>query len=389
MKMKFQKKKQAGFSLLEVLIAVGLLSLVSLGFMSMMDNVVRFQRGAQAKDQQKEASSEIRSFLSDPAACLNSITTAGAVPIASITGPGNAVAFTNLEDNLGVARYSTNDPDRSGLLTFQRYRLEQYDAPSQSAILRVIMSKTGSASGSLEIQDTVILHIRTDTVAPFNINYCVAIGRQTDSYWRITPGNNANIFFGDAVVGRVGIGTNAPPEKLTVNGNTQVTGNIYANTTTPVAALPLVVQGVGYFGGNIGIGILAPTERMEVLGNVQADMFLFNSDRRLKKDIDIAPGLDQIRRLQGHSYRWIKDGRFDTGLIAQEVEAEMPHLVRTNRQGMKSVNYMGLVPILIEGSKDLYNEHLKLLKRVEELEIEMKQLKFRQKPDAEVAPEQD
>lgn len=387
MKMKL-KKRQAGFSLLEVLIAVGLLSLVSLGFMAMMDNVVRFQRGAQAKDQQKEASSEIRAFLSDPVACLNSITTAGAVPIASITGPGNAVAFANLEDNLGVAKYSTNDQDRSGLLTYQRYRLEQYDAPSQSALLRVIMSKTGATNGSLEIQDTVILHIRTNTVAPFNINYCVAIGRQTDSYWRLTPGNNADIFFGDAVVGRVGIGTNTPPEKLTVNGNTHVTGNIYANTTTPVAALPLVVQGIGYFGGNVGLGVLAPAEKMEVNGNIQANMFLFNSDRRLKTDIEKSPGLEQIRRLQGHSYRWIKDGRFDTGLIAQEVEQELPHLVRTNNKGMKSVNYMGLVPILIEGSKDLYSEHMKLLKRVEELELEMQQLKNRQKPDDEISPEE-
>lgn len=393
----------------------------------MMENVVRFKRGAQAKDQQKEASSEIRAFLSDPTACLNSVLQSGAVPSANISGT-NSVAFTQLRNNVNAARYAAGTVDRSGLLTYQRYRLEQYDAPSQSAVLRVIMGKTGNASGSLEIQDSVFLHIRLDVGN--NVNYCVAIGKQTDSFWRMTPGNTADIFFGDAVVGRVGIGTNAPPTKLAVNGDglftssvavntttpavasTQaliVTGNslfvgrVGVNTSTPVVADPLVIQGnsriVGgtlgigtstpvagntavvagttYITGNLGVGTATPSERLVVMGNAQADMFLFNSDQRLKTNIEKSPGLEQIRRLHGHSFNWIKDGRFDTGLIAQEIEQEMPHLVRTSPQGIKSVNYMGLVPVLIEGSKDLYAEHVKLLKRVEQLEKEMKSMKKR------------
>jgi prepilin-type N-terminal cleavage/methylation domain-containing protein len=428
MKRKF-KNRQSGFSLLEVMIAVGLLSLVSLGFMSMMDNVVRFQRGAQAKDQQKEASSEIRAFLSDPTACLNSVIQSGAVPVANITGT-NSVNYTQLRDNANNPRYSAGTVDRSGFLTFQRYQLTQYDAASQSAVLRVVMAKTGSTTGSAEIQDTIFVHVRLNTVAPFNVNYCIAIGKQTDSFWRMTPANTADIFFGDAVVGRVGIGTNAPPTKLAVNGDglftssvavntttpavvgTQaliVTGNslfvgrVGVNTSTPVVADPLVVQGnsrivggtlgVGtstpvagntavvagttYITGNLGVGTATPSERLVVMGNAQADMFLFNSDQRLKTNIEKSPGLEQIRRLHGHSFNWIKDGRFDTGLIAQEIEQEMPHLVRTSPQGIKSVNYMGLVPVLIEGSKDLYAEHVKLLKRVEQLEKEMKSMKKR------------
>ncbi len=424
--------KQAGFSLVEVMVAVGLLSLISLGFMSMMDNVIRFQRGAQAKDQQKEASSEIRAFLSDPAACLNSMTAPGNVPVANISGT-NSVNYIRLRDGTafpGAVRYLSGTQDRTGLLTYQRYILGQYDALSQSAVLRVVMGKTGAAGGSAEIQDNVFLHVRFDTVAPFNLNYCVAIGKQTDSFWRMTPANTADIFFGDAVVGRVGVGTNAPPSKLTVNGDglftssvaintttpavaaTQaliVTGNsllfgrVGINTTTPVVAEPLVIAGnsrivggtlgVGtstpvagntavvagttYITGNLGVGTATPSERLVVIGNAQADMFLFNSDQRLKTNIEKSAGIEQIRRLHGHSFNWIKDGRFDTGLIAQEIEQEMPHLVRTSPQGIKSVNYMGLVPVLIEGSKDLFNEHVKLMKRVEQLEKEMKAMKKR------------
>jgi len=180
------------------------------------------------------------------------------------------------------------------------------------------------------------------------------------------------------MTGSLGLGTSTPPiQRLVVTGNTLVTGTSGIGTVTPATADALVVSGNSYITGNVGIGTATPSEKLVVIGNAQADMFLFNSDRRLKTDIEKSPGLEQIRRLQGHSYRWIKDGRFDTGLIAQEVEKEMPHLVHTSDQGMKSVNYMGLVPVLIEGSKDLYNEHLRLLKRVEELEKQMKAMKKR------------
>lgn len=424
MKRKF-KNRQSGFSLLEVMIAVGLLSLVSLGFMSMMDNVVRFQRGAQAKDQQKEVSSRIRAMLARDPACNN--TMGGQNP----TGAG--FTLTQIRDAGNVVRMSTvvgtpENIDGSNLLQFISFRVANYDALSNSATMFVTLRKTGSTTGTVDIVDQIFLHMRLDGAN--NILYCIALGKQTDSFWTMTPANSADISFGLPFIGRVGIGTNAPPTKLAVNGDglftssvavntttpavvgTQaliVTGNslfvgrVGVNTSTPVVADPLVVQGnsrivggtlgVGtstpvagntavvagttYITGNLGVGTATPSERLVVMGNAQADMFLFNSDQRLKTNIEKSPGLEQIRRLHGHSFNWIKDGRFDTGLIAQEIEQEMPHLVRTSPQGIKSVNYMGLVPVLIEGSKDLYAEHVKLLKRVEQLEKEMKSMKKR------------
>ena len=56
-----------------------------------------------------------------------------------------------------------------------------------------------------------------------------------------------------------------------------------------------------------------------------------------------------------------KDGKEDLGVIAQEVEKELPFLVSTNGNGNLAVKYQSLIPLLIEAVKELSN-------RVEELE---------------------
>jgi Chaperone of endosialidase len=69
--------------------------------------------------------------------------------------------------------------------------------------------------------------------------------------------------------------------------------------------------------------------------------------------------IDRVRRLRGVSWRWRKDvdehrsGETDMGVIAQEVEAVFPELVTTDEQGLKRVNYVGLIAPLIEAVKEL------------------------------------
>ncbi len=85
-----------------------------------------------------------------------------------------------------------------------------------------------------------------------------------------------------------------------------------------------------------------------------------NSDARLKQDIEkIARPLQSIIRLNGYTYHWKddnKDPKLQAGVLAQEVKAVLPHLVSTDDNGTKSVNYNGLVPYLLESIKELKNE---------------------------------
>lgn len=87
-----------------------------------------------------------------------------------------------------------------------------------------------------------------------------------------------------------------------------------------------------------------------------------NSDRRLKKDIEpLSLSLHKVQALEGVTYHWNGINNHDTtqlqyGLIAQEVEKIFPELVTTESNGYKSVNYIALVPVLIEAVKELQQQ---------------------------------
>jgi len=83
-----------------------------------------------------------------------------------------------------------------------------------------------------------------------------------------------------------------------------------------------------------------------------------NSDRRLKEEIQpIGQALGLINQLKPKSYHWKpalhRSSQPQFGLIAQEVESILPDLVRTNpATGMQSLNYQGLIPILINATRE-------------------------------------
>jgi adenine-specific DNA methylase len=105
---------------------------------------------------------------------------------------------------------------------------------------------------------------------------------------------------------------------------------------------------------------------VRVANSIYATAFIYNSDRTLKQDIvPLDKSLDKVRALQGYTFTWIKDGRADVGVIAQEVENIYPELVHTDvTTGLKSVEYGNLVAPLIEAVKELANAFDALATRV-------------------------
>ena len=85
------------------------------------------------------------------------------------------------------------------------------------------------------------------------------------------------------------------------------------------------------------------------------------SDINLKKDIEVVDSsTEMLNQLRGVKFTWKKNDEKSVGVIAQEVETILPELVK-GEEGDKSVNYSGLVGVLIEAVKELSA-------RVEELE---------------------
>ncbi|MBL7700768.1 MAG: tail fiber domain-containing protein [Ferruginibacter sp.] len=80
------------------------------------------------------------------------------------------------------------------------------------------------------------------------------------------------------------------------------------------------------------------------------------SDARLKTNIhQITNPLQKIKQLNGYTYNWIndqQDNETQMGVLAQEVQKIYPDLVKTNANGNLSVNYSGLIPVLIEAVKE-------------------------------------
>ena len=96
-----------------------------------------------------------------------------------------------------------------------------------------------------------------------------------------------------------------------------------------------------------------------------------NSDARLKTNISpVKNALNKLDNLQGYHYNWkdtISDKTLQTGLLAQEVEQQMPELVLTDEDGIKSLNYIGLIPYLIEGMKELKKENQLLKEEIKKI----------------------
>jgi len=80
--------------------------------------------------------------------------------------------------------------------------------------------------------------------------------------------------------------------------------------------------------------------------------FIASSDEKLKKNI-VTVKSDLIQQLEGREWDWKRDDKKASGVIAQEVEKVIPHLVEEDSEGIKRVAYNGLTAYLIEAVKEL------------------------------------
>lgn len=105
-----------------------------------------------------------------------------------------------------------------------------------------------------------------------------------------------------------------------------------------------------------------------VTSRVVAKRFNHSSDRRLKEDIRRLTGqeVDNVLNVQGVSFNWKDSGEEAYGFIAQDIEKIYPHLVSTDATtGIKSVDYSGLIPVLVEKMKQQNQEIQKLDKKLD------------------------
>ena len=202
-------------------------------------------------------------------------------------------------------------------------------------------------------------------------------GSSTTAGKGLGSGSN-NVFIGYGAGG--GLSTT-----LSANNNVFIGYNAGSNSITSVTTNNIIIGSNGQLGdptasnqisignlinasgatgggnGNVAIGAASSaTYKLNVGGTVASSGVALTSDARYKKNITtISTPLDIINQLRGTSYEFrtdefpdknFKEGK-QLGVIAQEVEKVLPELVTTDSEGYKSVNYEGMIPVLIEGMK--------------------------------------
>lgn len=133
-------------------------------------------------------------------------------------------------------------------------------------------------------------------------------------------------------------GTVSTSAALTVASNVHVSANVTHDLGTPTMAF-----GNGYF------------NNVRAFGDVEAS---YSSDIKLKTNLkQMQNALEVVQNLNGYMFTWDtddhKNGTTDLGVIAQEVQKELPFLVSENGNGALSVKYQSLIPLLLEAVKEL------------------------------------
>jgi hypothetical protein len=170
------------------------------------------------------------------------------------------------------------------------------------------------------------------------------------------------------------------------NGITQAgdSGIIYTGTTIGnakgfvIAPWAAATSGIRIDGsGNVGIGTTVPGYLLDVSGTVRASSYLFSSDRKLKKNISkINNPIKKILALNGVSFEWKKQPEKQLGFIAQDVEKVFPEVVSTDpNSGLKSVQYANLIAPIVEAVKEQQMLIQAQAIQIEKLKKELEELK--------------
>lgn len=104
-----------------------------------------------------------------------------------------------------------------------------------------------------------------------------------------------------------------------------------------------------------------------IIGTLTANNVSATSDARMKKDVEqVGDALATILKIRGVNFKWNKDDKPSIGVIAQEVEKYFPDLVFKDEKGFLSVNYNGLIAVMIEALREQNEQVLQMQKQQQE-----------------------
>ena len=160
----------------------------------------------------------------------------------------------------------------------------------------------------------------------------------------VTAGN-----FGDTGSTRtVDFGSTFTVPYVVYDSNGHLTAKV--NKTLTIPTLPIASTELS---GIINTGAQSFAGDKTFTGDISAANFNSSSDIRLKTNVtSIKNGLETINKLNPIEFDWILTGKKSAGVIAQQVQEILPHLVNQNG-GTLNLNYLGLIAYLINAVQEL------------------------------------
>jgi trimeric autotransporter adhesin len=120
----------------------------------------------------------------------------------------------------------------------------------------------------------------------------------------------------------------------------------------------------------VGMGKTNPSTKLDVNGVITCTDLNSTSDINLKTDIaPLKNSIEKLLEITGVSFFWKETQEPSIGVIAQELEKVFPELVRETEEN-KTVNYNGLIGVLIEAVKEQQNQINTLKNEIEMLKNE-------------------
>lgn len=227
-----------GFSLVEVIVVIGIMSLLTLGGAELFRINFSKQQSVAKGFQMENLHEEIRVFLSKDEDCTASF--AGIDPTTTV----NITALKRAGPPVTNSQYVSNAllGDNHVYLTSMKIDGTKYIASSTpftaEVPIEIQYKKNGKDIGMTDYKRTIVLKLKLDPAGTGLIQSCVSKAKTTDGLWRQTltsPPGQTNIFYSS---GTVSVGTTTPNDGAnlhihneTSQGSLLVSGNSDAGQT--------------------------------------------------------------------------------------------------------------------------------------------------------------
>jgi len=277
----------------------------------------------------------------------NSLTVSGNLQVSGTTTTVNSTTLEVADKNITIAKGAANSAAADGA---------GITVDGASATFNYVDSTTAwtssqdlnLASGKVyEINGTQILS-SSGLGSGILASNLTSVGTITSGTWQ---GSSISTTYTDAKVtsvnNQVGAATGFA---TTANSLSQFT----STTSAQLATLISDETGTGNLVFNASPTVTGTITAAEITasGNVTSPFFYSQSDINLKKDlVHVTNALDIINQLDGYWFKWKSNDADSLGMIAQHVESVLPMLIGTSPDGSKTIQYNGIIAILLEAIK--------------------------------------